>query len=131
MPPKIYYHHDPEPGFSYPIRLTYTQIERFDPKLYGVYLLLHPSDGPVPIVVYVGRGLIRGRMNRHIVEKDARSFVYKPLANDYVGFYEECRLFHKYGKTRHLDNKNHPAVPKGAPLDFPNCHQLGCNGEPD
>jgi hypothetical protein len=69
-------------------------------------------------------------------EKDADSFYFKSstLDDDDKGFAEECRLFHDYGKRKHLDNERHPKVPDGpdgSPRSYPRCSQLGCNGEAD
>jgi hypothetical protein len=91
----------------------------------GVYLLTHESRGPVPriLVVYVGRGGLRDRLASHLVDdsKDALHFFFKLVDDEAEAFEEECRLFHTYGRARHLDNKIHPAVPAIAPGSYPRC----------
>lgn len=98
---------------------------------YGVYLLLHLTDDDDWIVTYVGRGVLRDRLDFHRDNSDAVGFCFELLEDDYEGFSEECRLFHEYGKRRHLDNRNHPSVPRGAPKNFRRCSVRGCHGEPD
>ncbi|MDA4131886.1 MAG: hypothetical protein OK454_01995 [Thaumarchaeota archaeon] len=130
---KLYLPYQQERGFSEPFMLTKDAIEDWVPtKAYGVYLLIKQKADDSLVVSYVGRGIIKARLLVHLNTKDAEGFAFKVLeADDDVGFSEECRLFHKYGKRPRLDNRQHPDVPDDAPDDYPKCSQRGCKGEPD
>jgi hypothetical protein len=131
-----YYLYQSERGMNGPHVLDVSTIQEVfpDPKVkpYGVYLLIRQLKDGSNVVVYVGRGIIRDRLTEHVTGKDAGSFYFKALIdNDDIGFAEECRLFHLYGKRPHLDNEKHPDVPDGAPKNHPKCAIRGCNGDPD
>jgi len=123
-----------ERGMRGPYPFDQDAIDEIAEDEYGVYLLTHEADDDDSvIVVYVGRGIIQDRLADHLDDekKDALHFFYKPLNDEDDGFREECRLFHQYGKRRHLYNKIHPSVPKGSPRNHPRCSERGCKGEPD
>jgi hypothetical protein len=123
-----------ERGMLGPYPFDEDAIDEIDDDEYGVYLLTHEADDDDSIiVVYVGRGIIKDRLLDHLDDekKEALHFFYKPLDDEDDGFSEECRLFHRYGKRRHLYNKNHPPVPAGSPRNHPKCSERGCNGEAD
>lgn len=128
---KTYKLYKPETGMHGPYGLDDDTINDLDEDIYGVYVLVAKGDKGGTIVVYVGRGIVKDRMREHVEEKDASAFYFKPLDDDDTGFAEECRLFHLYGKRPHLDNRQHPDVPDGAPRTYPRCSQRGCSGEPD
>lgn len=98
----------------------------------GVYLLadIASDDEDIIIVTYVGRGNIPSRLMAHADAERAAFFFVKVIASESAAFREECRLFHKYGKRRHLDNQIHPALPAGS-TSTKKCSERGCNGEPD
>lgn len=110
-------------------------VLRLDGDEYGVYMLGHEAsdDDSIAIIVYVGRGEIQDRLADHLNNdaKPAILFYFKPLddADEDDAFEEECRLFHQYGKTKHLYNRIHPAVPAGSRFKK-KCSERGCNGEP-
>ena len=110
----------------------WSTVAAIDREARGVYLLTHEARGPESriLVVYVGRGRIRNRLAAHLddVEKHALHFFFRPVDDEEAAFEEECRLFHSYGRDRHLDNKIHPAVPPGVPDRYPRCatrHEAG------
>jgi hypothetical protein len=107
------------------------EVDAIDDDAYGVYLLTHEAEDGTIIVVYVGRGNIKERLAAHLDDKEALHFCYKLLDDEDAAFSEECRLFHQYGKRRHLYNKIHPSVPQGASRGYPRCSERGCKGEPD
>jgi hypothetical protein len=112
---KKYLEYRGEDGMLGPFWFELDSVEAIDGRARGVYLLTHEARGLDPrlVVVYVGRGRIRDRLGAHLddEEKSALHFFFKPLLTEEEAFEEECRLFHAYGRSRHLDNKIHPAVP--------------------
>jgi ribosomal protein L12E/L44/L45/RPP1/RPP2 len=100
---------------------------------YGVYLLVGVvEDEPAKLlVVYVGRGHFRRQLAAHASNGRARHFFVKRFPTASKAFREECRLFHKYGAFRYLDNETHPAVPAGSPANTPMCYVRGCRGARD
>jgi hypothetical protein len=135
MAAKTHLEYRREKGMLGPFEFDPDMIDEVDDSEYGVYLLTHEADDDdgLVVVVYVGRGEIKQRLTDHLDEgdKDALHFFYKPLDDDDDGFAEECRLFHLYGKRRHLFNKLHPAVPAGSPRNYTRCSERGCKGEAD
>jgi hypothetical protein len=127
---KKYFPYKQEKGLQGPHPLDQDEIDSFEGDAYGVYLLIYENEDD-DLVVYVGRGIIPDRLAEHMDEKDAHAFYYKFLDDEDEGFSEECRLFHKYGKRKSLDNERHPAVPSGSPRNYPRCSERGCNGEAD
>ena len=96
-----------------------------------MYVLIEDcDDGESILTVYVGRSIIslRDRLAEHLDE--ASYFAFVELDSEEEAFELECRLFHEYGKAKHLDNRVHPARPPGR-SDLPVCSELGCDGEPD
>lgn len=130
---KEYFIYKDDPTMDGPYRLEEDAIDDIfeDGDEYGVYLLIYETDSGNLIVTYVGRGILRDRLDDHRKKTEAVAFYFKLLDDDYAGFREECRLFHEYGKRKNLDNKNHPPVPRGAPKNFPRCTEVGCRGEAD
>ena len=122
-----------EKGMLGPYQFDQEAIDEIDADEYGVYLLTHEAEeNAAIIVVYVARGIIQDRLADHLdTGKKAIHFFYKPLDDEEDGFREEYRLFHRYGKRRHLYNKIHPPVPAGASRNRPRCSERGCKGEAD
>jgi hypothetical protein len=117
-----------------PVPFHRNEVDNIYEYEYGVYLLTKVDKYGVIVVVYVGRGYIKDRLIEHLsdkTKKTARYFYFKVLPrDDEMGFQEECRLYHLYGKDDCLWNVNHPPVPAGSPPEYPKCSELGCNGEP-
>jgi hypothetical protein len=97
------------------------------PDAEGVYLLARDRRD---YICYVGRGNLKTRLRSHASAGRGDHFYFKEVSSEEEGFEEECALFHRYGKTRHLDNDIHPARPRGR-RDLDLCSEPGCNGEPD
>ena len=92
----------------------------------GVYVLAE-RVGRSYVACYIGRSdSLRRRLSDHVGRYS--SFYIKYIATGVGAYFAECDLFHKYGKASCLDNKVHPAVPKG--VNLPPCSQKGCLGEP-
>lgn len=96
------------------------------PNAGGVYLL---TSDRIDLVSYVGRGNIKTRLSRHAASFKGDYFYFGTVASDEDAFEIECALYHRYGKSRCLDNEIHPSRPRGR-SDLPLCAEPGCNGEP-
>lgn len=113
-----------------PFMLDTNGVAYLDDDAFGVYVLIAgASRGQDILTTYVGRGNLRQRLQAHRKTSDAEYFAYVELESEEGAYLEECRLFHKYGKRKYLDNKEHPKRPPRSVL--PKCSQLGCDGEPD
>lgn len=109
-------------GLSGPFALTPANVARVSASP-GVYIL--STDGR--FACYVGRsGSLRDRLQSYIGGRYGYFFL-KYHDTEEGAFFTECRLFHLYGKARHLDNQIHPARPAGSSL--PACGEPGCRGE--
>src|SRR3990172_68599 len=119
---KTYFDYDEHDFMRGPYPLTSARIDRLSEQTFGVYVLA--DDGPNHrnhrLTVYIGRGYIKTRLLRH------EEGVNAPRDFSFVGI--ECALFQKYGKARYLNNRIHPARPKGR-TDLPLCAESGCTGE--
>lgn len=125
---RIYIHEEGMIGY---IEFVQEMIGMIDEDHYGVYLLTTEAAGKI-VVAYVGRGNIRERLTKHLRDRKKRKvlhFYFKLLSDAEEAFWEECRLYHLYGKKRDLLNEKHPEVPAGFPRNYPKCWELGCNGE--
>jgi len=134
---KTYFDYDEHDFMRGPYPLTSARIDRLSEQTFGVYVLA--DDGPNHrnhrLTVYIGRGYIKTRLLRHEEGVNAPryfSFVeidsLDPHEANEEAFRIECALFHKYGKARYLNNRIHPARPKGR-TDLPLCAESGCTGE--
>jgi hypothetical protein len=114
-----------------PFTMTPDSIAKIPDDAIGVYVLAESCDQHRhKLTVYVGRGAIKVRLSRHANGSNAAAyFAYRPLASRDAAYLEECRLFHKYGKTERLRNRKHPERPAGR-YDLPLCSEQGCRGEP-
>lgn len=104
MAKKTYNTYDEIGYLSGPYPLTEENAKRIRPGTLGVYVLAHPAArSQATLVVYVGRGDLRSRLRTHALHGEADHFAFKSLEHEEVAYLEECRLFHKYGKTKHLE----------------------------
>jgi hypothetical protein len=110
-----------ERGMRGPVSFNRDEIRKIEKTKYGVYLLTHEDEQGLIVVAYVGRGYFKDRVGKHLYakRKEALHFFYKLLDGEKEGFPEECRLFHLYGKSNHLYNRDHPKVPNGSPRGLP------------
>lgn len=130
MAAKEYNECDEDDDYEGPFRLDEKDIGALRDAR-GVYLLADKADdADVLVVTYVGRGNLPSRLRAHANAERASFFFAKAITSESAAFREECHLFHKYGKRRHLDNRVHPAVPAGS-TSTKRCSERGCNGEPD
>lgn len=128
MPSKEYTIYEDDEDMEGPYSFDEDVIADLDDDLFGVYMLLSDGEDDDPIVRYVGRGNIKERLMKHL-NRACTQFLFKELRSRVTAFREECRLFHKYGKARHLDNRIHPPRPEDRD-DLPLCSEDGCEGEP-
>jgi hypothetical protein len=85
----------------------------------GNYRLKKTMNGPV---VYVGRSdsELAKRIWSHIQE-GYKAFSYQYCDSPIAAFHQECADYHDFNAT--INNKIHPACPKGLYLKCPVCHQ--------
>jgi hypothetical protein len=114
-------------AMSGPHRLNAETIRAVVPNFVGVYLLARNRRD---YICYVGRGNLKTRLRSHASDERGDHFYFVGVESDVEGFELECALFHRYGKTHHLDNDIHPARPRGR-RDLLLCSEPGCDGEAD
>lgn len=108
-----------------PFKLDSGTVRDLAPDSMGVYLLASDARN---LISYVGRGNIKTRLSRHAANFKGDYFYFKRVRSEAEAFRLECELYHRYGKSNHLDNDIHPARPRGR-SDLPFCFEYGCNGE--
>ncbi len=114
-----------KPGLAGPYNLNATNVALF-PDGPGVYVLSDKANSGAYLARYVGRAAsLRARLGQHVGKY--LYVYYKETETVNGAFFTECRLYHAYGKSHHLDNAIHPAIPAGSRL--PKCSETGCSGE--
>ncbi len=105
-----------------PLPLTPQAIEAYvDANSIGVYILADGSNQ----ARYVGRSdeNLRQRLKGWAGRYSSFYFEYARLPME--AFLRECELFHKYGGDEGaLDNRAHPACPKGCGQACPRCREF-------
>jgi hypothetical protein len=119
-----------ETAFKGPYELDTDFVGELDDEDFGVYVIVTLDRNEDWGAVYVGRGWFRERMTAHTKRYDGEGVYLKKLRSEPAAFREECRLYHAYGKKKHLDNLIHPPVPTGSGPNVKRCSERGCNGEP-
>lgn len=86
----------------------------------GAYILTREQVEPSFTVNYVGRSDddLNTRLKDWVGTKYTH-FKYGFLPSSKDAFLKECQLFHDFGGLAKLDNKAHPARPKGTNFDCP------------
>ncbi len=107
-----------------PFPLTSEELKKDKYDNRGVYLLAHEKLLGYQIK-YVGRGHLRTRIKKGRGTYD--TFYYRAYPSEKGRFKKECTEYHRYGKSKKLDNDIHPARPKNSSLSL--CTEQGCKGE--
>lgn len=112
----------PSTGMGNSFRLDTTNIINNVPETLGAYVLGFQKPDTF-IVSYVGRSDInlRDRLLKHIGERYT-DFKFQCLTSKEETFYKECNLYHDFGESKLLDNKEHPDRPGGTNYQCPRCN---------
>ena len=86
----------------------------------GNYALGHSKDKTF-YVKYVGRSDddLNNRLHDWVGKYDR--FKYGYASSPKAAFEKECKLYHDFGESKKLDNKNHPDRPDGSGWECPVC----------
>lgn len=89
----------------------------------GNYALGYREDN-VFIVKYVGRAdsNLKTRLNDHVNEYSRFKFSY--ASSPKMAFEKECKNYHDFGESLHLDNKIHPDRPENSDWQCPYCENF-------
>lgn len=88
----------------------------------GTYVLGYVKENNTFIVEYVGRSDSSLKLRlKSWVGKDYQSFKFRHFDTAKDAFHRECRIYHDFGESELLDNKNHPQRPENTNWDCPAC----------
>ncbi len=112
----------PSTGMGNSLRFNTTNITENVPETLGAYVLGFQKADSF-IVSYVGRSdtNLRDRLLQHIGEKYT-DFKFITLSSVKEAFEKECTVYHDFGGSVALDNKEHPSRPEGTNYQCPRCN---------